>query len=94
MCLAVPARIVALSGPRAVVDVDGVRREAIVALIGRPRVGEVVLLHAGFAIRKWSAADLAEYRAIVRGQSAGAGRRRGRGAAKTGRRRADRRPRE
>lgn len=71
MCLAVPAKIVEVSGPRAVVELDGLRRPAVVAFIDRPRVGDVVLMHAGFAIRKWSAEDVAEYRAIRR-----AGRRR------------------
>jgi len=65
MCLAVPARIVELDGCDAVVELDGVRRRANVALLDAPEVGDYVLLHAGFGIRKWSEADVAEYRQIV-----------------------------
>ena len=65
MCLAVPVMIVELDGEIAVVEVDGVRRAANVAFIRDPRVGDYVLLHAGFAITKWSEADVKEYRAIM-----------------------------
>lgn len=65
MCLAVPARIVELDGVQAVVDINGVRRRANVAFIQAPRVGDYVLLHAGFAIQKWTDEDVAEYRALL-----------------------------
>jgi hydrogenase expression/formation protein HypC len=67
MCLAVPAKIVEINGEQAVVDLDGVRRTAIVSFIKEPRIGDYVLLHAGFAIRKWSEEDMKEYNEIVRG---------------------------
>ncbi len=67
MCLAVPARIVELEGVHAVVELSGVRRRANVAFIEDAAVGEYVLLHAGFAIRKWSDEDVREYRALVWG---------------------------
>jgi len=65
MCLAVPARIVELEGPDAVVETDGVRRRANVFFVEEPKVGDYVIVHAGFAIRKWSEEDVAEYRQIV-----------------------------
>jgi hydrogenase expression/formation protein HypC len=65
MCLAVPARIVELTGDNAVVEISGVRRSANVAFIENPKVGDYVLLHAGFAIQKWSEEDVREYREIV-----------------------------
>jgi len=65
MCLAVPARIVELNGVSAIVELGGIRRETNVALIDAPQVGEYVLLHAGFAIQKWSAEDVAEFEAIM-----------------------------
>jgi hydrogenase expression/formation protein HypC len=67
MCLAVPAKIVELNGENAVVDIQGVRREAIVTFIADPKIGDYVLLHAGFAIRKWSKEDAREFYAIVNG---------------------------
>ena len=65
MCLAVPAKIIELHGPDALVDIDGIRRTANVAFVDDPKEGEYVLLHAGFAIRKWSEQDVAEYRNIL-----------------------------
>ncbi|MDZ7859794.1 MAG: HypC/HybG/HupF family hydrogenase formation chaperone [Candidatus Krumholzibacteriota bacterium] len=67
MCLAVPVKIVSLSKDRytAVVDAGGVRREANVAMIEEPQVGDYILLHAGFAIQKWSIDDVKEYNEII-----------------------------
>ena len=70
MCLAIPARIISIKGEEAVAVVQGIRRKVVVSLIDNPRVGDCVLLHAGFAIKKWSRADLREYRQIVRGAKA------------------------
>lgn len=60
MCLSVPARIVELEGSLATVDVMGNRREADVSLVDEPRLGDYVLVHAGFAIQKMTAEDAAE----------------------------------
>jgi len=65
MCLAVPAKIISIDGADAVVEIEGVRRGCNVSLIRDPRVGEHVLLHAGFAIQKWSDEDVREFRAIM-----------------------------
>jgi hydrogenase expression/formation protein HypC len=65
MCLAVPARIVELDGTDAVVDVQGVRRAANVALVNCPEIGDYVLLHAGFAIQKWTPEAVEEYNSIM-----------------------------
>ena len=52
MCLAVPMRIVEMSGSRAVVELGGVRREASLDLLEGAAVGDYVIVHAGFAIEK------------------------------------------
>jgi hydrogenase expression/formation protein HypC len=65
MCLAVPAKIVSLEGPNAVVEIEGVRRACNVAFVEDPSVGEYVLMHAGFAIRKWTEDELREYYEII-----------------------------
>jgi hydrogenase expression/formation protein HypC len=41
------------------------RRDINVYMIRDARVGDYVLVHAGFAIQKWSAEDVAEFNAIV-----------------------------
>ncbi|MBN1508942.1 MAG: HypC/HybG/HupF family hydrogenase formation chaperone [Sedimentisphaerales bacterium] len=50
MCLAVPARIVELEDDRAVVDAMGNRWKAKTTLLPGAKLGDVVLIHAGFAI--------------------------------------------
>jgi hydrogenase expression/formation protein HypC len=51
MCLAVPGRIIELSGDTARVDFGGVTREANVSLVPEAAVDSYVLVHAGFAIQ-------------------------------------------
>lgn len=63
--------IVELKGDDAVVEVGGVRRRANVSFIPDAAVGDYVLVHAGFAIQKWSEEDVREYNEIV-GQPAAA----------------------
>jgi len=50
MCLAIPARIVELEGDRAVVDAMGNRWRARTTLLPGAKLGDLVLIHAGFAI--------------------------------------------
>ena len=50
MCLAIPARIVELEGDRAVVDAMGNRWKAKTTLLPEAKLGDLVLIHAGFAI--------------------------------------------
>jgi hydrogenase expression/formation protein HypC len=50
MCLAIPARIVELEGDKAVVDAMGNRWRAKTTLIPQAKLGDLVLIHAGFAI--------------------------------------------
>lgn len=51
MCLALPARIVALhDSDQAVVDLGGVRKTISVALTPEAAVGDYVIVHVGHAI--------------------------------------------
>jgi hydrogenase expression/formation protein HypC len=50
MCLAIPARIVELEADRAMVDAMGNRFKAKTTLLPDAKLGDVVLVHAGFAI--------------------------------------------
>jgi hydrogenase expression/formation protein HypC len=52
MCLAIPARIESIDGDRAQADIRGLKRRIGLALLPDARVGEYVLLHAGFAIQR------------------------------------------
>lgn len=62
MCLAIPGKIVEISGDNAesaLVDVVGVRRKIDLGLLqdDRPLPGEWVLIHVGFAMSKISECD-------------------------------------
>ena len=51
MCLALPGKIKKIKGKNAVIDYGGVEREARIDLVDA-KVGEWVLVHAGYAINK------------------------------------------
>ncbi|MFC1604255.1 HypC/HybG/HupF family hydrogenase formation chaperone [Planctomycetota bacterium] len=50
MCLAIPARIIELDGDKAIVDAMGNRYKAKTTLLPEAKLGDLVLVHAGFAI--------------------------------------------
>lgn len=50
MCLAIPARIVALSGLEATVDLGGVRKTISIALVPEAQLEDYVIVHVGHAI--------------------------------------------
>jgi hydrogenase expression/formation protein HypC len=52
MCLAVPAQIVQCDQTEALVDLHGNRVHVSTVLVDDARVGDWVLVHAGFAIQK------------------------------------------
>lgn len=54
MCLAIPSKIIDINTTSniATIDVEGVRREASLMLLEDARVGDYVIVHAGFAIQR------------------------------------------
>ncbi len=52
MCLAIPSKIVSMENEIGTIDVAGVTRQASLLLLEDPRVGDYVIVHAGFAIHK------------------------------------------
>ena len=51
MCLAVPVKIVKKIGDKATVDAGGVLKDISILLLPEVKIGDYVLLHAGFAIQ-------------------------------------------
>ena len=74
MCLAIPGRIVAITpdpaSPVAEVDYDGVRRRAQLIYLPEARVGDYILVQAGFAVRRLSEAEAREALELTRGTDA------------------------
>ncbi len=66
MCLAIPSKIVKIENNVATIDVDGVRREASLLLVESPKVGDYVIVHAGFAINKINEEDAMESLNLIR----------------------------
>jgi len=53
MCLAIPSRVISIDDLTATIDVFGARRQVSLMLLPEePRIGDYVLVHAGFAIQK------------------------------------------
>ena len=52
MCLAVPLKLIEISGNDAVGEAMGVRRRVRVDFIRGAKVGDFVMVHAGFAIER------------------------------------------
>ena len=50
----------------AIIDVDGVQREASLLLVENPKVGDYVIVHAGFAINKINEEDALESLKLLR----------------------------
>ena len=50
MCLALPMRITAVDGATATIVAAGLEQRCSVMLVPQARVGDYVLVHAGFAI--------------------------------------------
>ena len=60
MCLAIPARVTRVNGDKAQVDFgEGVLREVNVTLV-EAKVGDYVLVHAGYAIQTMDEKDALE----------------------------------
>jgi hydrogenase expression/formation protein HypC len=64
MCLAVPGKILSISGDdtlrTGVVSFGGAEKEANLAFVPEAQVGDFVLVHAGFAISVVDAAEAAQ----------------------------------
>lgn len=50
MCLALPTKVVRIAGDEAEAEMGGVTRRISLAFTPEARVGDYVLIHAGFAI--------------------------------------------
>lgn len=67
MCVAVPMEVVSRDGDTIVAEIDGVRREASLMILGdEVAVGDYVLVHAGFAISRLDREAALETLAMMR----------------------------
>ena len=52
MCLAVPLKLTEINGKSAIGEAMGMKREVRVDFIEEPKIGDYVIVHAGFAIER------------------------------------------
>jgi len=64
MCLAYPMTVLSIDGGFAEVEAEGVRRKVGLALLPEARVGDAVLIHAGYAISVVDAEQAEETRRL------------------------------
>lgn len=67
MCLAVPMQVVSMDGDDIVAEIDGVKREASLMMLDQEvKLGDYVLIHAGFAISRLDEEEALETLALMR----------------------------
>ncbi|MGM0427386.1 MAG: HypC/HybG/HupF family hydrogenase formation chaperone [Thermodesulfobacteriota bacterium] len=66
MCLAIPAKVIALNDAMATIDMEGAQREASTLLLENVNIGDYVIVHAGFAIHKIDEAEAQESLKVLR----------------------------
>lgn len=64
MCLAIPARVVAIDGDNAIVDLGGVRKDVSLALVEDVAIDDYVIVHVGYALNKLDPEEAAKTLAL------------------------------
>ena len=54
MCLAIPLKIAEINGKDGIGEANGLRRKIRLDFIREPKVGDYVIVHAGFAMERMS----------------------------------------
>ena len=65
MCLAVPAKLIAIRDALGKVELSGVEKEVSLMLLPEAKVGDYVLVHAGFAMQIVDEKDAQETQALL-----------------------------
>ena len=60
MCLAIPAKVISVTGKSALVSIEDVQYSASLLLLDDVNPGDFIMLHAGFAIEKVDPEEAAE----------------------------------
>ncbi len=66
MCLAVVGKIEKINGDMAIAEIMGVRREISIVLTPEVKVGDYVMIHAGFAINPIDEKEAKETERLLR----------------------------
>lgn len=66
MCLGVVGRIEEIDGEMASAEILGVRRRISIVLVPEIKIGDYVMIHAGFAINQMDEKDAHETESIIK----------------------------
>lgn len=66
MCVAIPAKIIHIENDMGTIDMEGTQKEVSLLLQEDARVGDYVIVHAGFAIHKIDEEEAMESLRILR----------------------------
>ena len=66
MCLAIPAKVVEIEDNMGTIDMEGIKREVSLLLLEDAKIGDYVIVHAGFAIHKIDETEAMESLKILR----------------------------
>ncbi len=57
MCLAIPAKLIRIEDQMGTVDMDGTQRDVSLLLLQDVKIGDYLIVHAGFAIHRVDEAE-------------------------------------
>lgn len=66
MCLAVPMKVVKVEGDLGEVEIGGVKRQVSLQLLNEVKIGDYLIVHAGYAIQKLDEKDAKETLTFLR----------------------------
>jgi hydrogenase expression/formation protein HypC len=52
MCLAIPMKLLKIEGNKGLVELSGVKKEVSLDLLREVKIGDYLIIHAGFAIER------------------------------------------
>jgi hydrogenase expression/formation protein HypC len=66
MCLGIPMKVLNIEGEKAIAEIGGIEKEISIALVEDLKVGDYVIVHAGFAIEKLDEKEALETLELIR----------------------------
>lgn len=66
MCLAIPLEIIEINGKDGLAQRDGIRRPVRLDFIQDPKIGDFVMVHAGFAIERMKREEALQSQELAR----------------------------
>ncbi len=67
MCIGLPCKVIEVSGDEAVVELGGTKRSVLLDLVDDVKVGDYLIVHAGFALNHVDPVEAEKTLELVRG---------------------------